>query len=84
MTRPAPWRGGPPDRLALAIEAYSAAFPGRGLPFLRGIGGAGGLGGEAVEVAVAMLCRAVATNEPLAPWAVMRALGVGRTPDGLA
>ncbi len=81
MTHPAPWESGPPDPLTLATEAYSIAFPRRGLPFLRGIGGAGGLGGEAVEVAVVMLRRAVATDEPLDPRAIMAALGTRRPPD---
>ncbi len=61
------------------MRRYSAAFPGRELPVLRGIGGRGG---EAFEVAVVMLCRAVATDEPLDPWAVMAALGVRRPPGG--
>ncbi len=78
MTHPAPWESGPPDPPTLAIEAYSIAFPRRGLPFLRG---AGGLGGEAVEVAVVMLRRAVATDEPLDPRAIMAALGTRRPPD---
>ena len=69
----------PDDLLEAAVRRYSAAFPGRELPVLQGIGGRGG---EAFEVAVVMLCRAVATDEPLDPWAVMAALGVRRPPGG--
>jgi hypothetical protein len=71
-----------PDPLAAALDRYRAAFPEAGLPHLRGIGSAGGLGGEALEVAVGMLRRAVATHEPLDPWAIMAALGIRRPPDG--
>jgi hypothetical protein len=73
-----------PDELApleAALNRYSAAFPRQRLPFLHGIGGVGGYGGEALEVAVGMLHRAVATNEPLDPWAIMAALGIRRPPD---
>ena len=35
-----------PDPLAAALDRYSAAFPGARLPCLRGIGGAGGAGGD--------------------------------------
>ena len=70
-----------PDPLAAALDRCSAAFPEARLPCLRGSGGAGGLGGEALEVAVGMLRRAVATDEPLDPWAVMAALGIRRPPD---
>ena len=52
------------------------------MPFPRGIGGAGGRpGGEAVQGAVGMHHRAVATNEPLGRWAIMAALGIRRPPD---
>ena len=71
-----------PDPLAAALDRYSAAFPGARLPCLRGIGGAGCAGGEALEVAVGMLRRAVATHEPLDSWAIMAALGIRRPPDG--
>ncbi len=74
LDRPAPF--------AAALDRYRAAFPEAGLPHLRGIGGAGGPGSEALEVAVGMLRRAVATHEPLDPWAVMAALGIRRPPDG--
>ena len=70
------------DPLEAALNRYAAAFPGRELPVLRGIGGAGGHGGEAIEVAVGMLHRAVATDEPLDPWAIMAALRLRRPPDG--
>ena len=70
------------DPLEAALNRYSAAFPWQKLPVLHGIGGAGGHGGEALEVAVGMLQRAVATNEPLDPWAIMAALGIRRPPDG--
>ena len=80
MTR----RGCHPDGagpLEAALNRYSAAFPRQKAPVLHGIGGAGGHGGEALEVAVVMLHRAVATNEPLDPWAIMAALGIRRPPD---
>ncbi len=80
MTGRGPWGAGPPDPLGLAVGAYSAAFPRHRLPALPGR--AGGLGGEAVEVAVGMLRRAVAADEPLEPWAIMAALGVRPPPDG--
>ena len=69
------------DPLEAALNRYSAAFPRQRLPFLHGIGGVGGYGGEALEVAVGMLHRAVATNGPLDPWAIMAALGIRRPPD---
>ena len=68
--------------LEAALDRYAAAFPRQRLPVVHGIGGAGGHGGEALEVAVGMLHRAVATNEPLDPWAIMAALGMRRPPDG--
>ena len=72
----------PLDPLAAALDRYSAAFPQAQLPCLRGSGGAGGPGGEALEVAVGTLRRAAATDEPLDPWAVMAELGIRRPPDG--
>ncbi len=72
----------PLDALAAALDRCSAAFPEARLPCLRRIGSAGGLGGEALEVAVGMLRRAVVANEPLDPWAIMAALGIRRPPDG--
>ncbi len=69
------------DPLEAALNRYSTAFPRQRLPVLHGIGGAGGAaghGGEALEVAVGMLHRAVAANEPLDPWAIMAALGIRR------
>jgi hypothetical protein len=35
-----------PDPLAAALDRHSTAFPGARLPCLRGIGGAGGVGGN--------------------------------------
>ena len=66
------------DPLEAALNRYSTAFPRQRLPVLHGIGGHGG---EALEVAVGMLHRAVATNEPLDPWAIMAALGIRRPPE---
>jgi hypothetical protein len=80
MTRSKP-RPDEADPLEAALNRYSATFPRQRLPVLHGIGSAGGHGGEAFEVAVGMLHRAVATNEPLDPWAIMAALGIRRPPD---
>ena len=79
MTR----RGCRPDLLEAALNRYAAVFPRQRAPVVHGIGGAGGHGGEAFEVAVGMLHRAVATNEPLDPWAIMAALGMRRPPDAV-
>ena len=65
-----------------AVARYRAKFGGAALPALPGVCGAGGPGGEAAQVAVGMLRRAAAADEPLDRWAVMAALGVGRPPDG--
>ncbi len=66
-----------PDPLTLAIEAYSARFPGHGLPFLRP---AGSLEGR--EAATRLLRRAVATGRPLEERAVADAPGDRRPPEG--
>jgi hypothetical protein len=53
------------------------------VPFLRGIGGAGGRpGGEAVQGAVGLRHRVAATNEPLGRWAITAALDIRRPLDG--
>ena len=66
-----------PDPLARAIEAYSARFPGHGLPFLRP---AGSLEGR--RAAIRLLNRAVATGRPLDDRAVADARGCPRPPEG--
>ena len=65
-----------------AVDRYRAKFGAAALPALPVVGGAGGPGGEAVKVALGMLRRAVAHNEPLGRWAVMAALGIRRPPEG--
>jgi hypothetical protein len=66
-----------PDRLTLAIEAYSRRFPRQGLPFLRPAGSP-----EGREAAIRLLHRAVARGRPLHGWAIARVLGYRRPPEG--
>ena len=71
--------GTPPDRpdpLTLAIEAYSARFPGHGLPFLHPAGRS-----EGRWVAIGLLNRAVAAGRPLGDCAIARALGYRKPPE---
>jgi len=77
MTRPDPWEDGPPDALDAALDRHARAFPDAGLPFLRGAAGP-----EARRVAVELLDSAVAKGRPLDHWAIMRALGYRRPPEG--
>jgi hypothetical protein len=65
------------DPLEAALDRYARAFLKAGLPFLRGAAGS-----EARRVAVELLDRAVAKGRPLDHWAVMRALGHRRPPEG--
>jgi hypothetical protein len=65
-----------------AVARYRDKFGGAALPVVPGVCGAGGPGGEAAQVAVGMLRRAAATDEPLDRWAVVAALGIRRPPDG--
>lgn len=60
MTRPPRTPLDRPDPLTLAIGAYSAPFPGHGLPFLRPAGSS-----EARRAEIRALNRAVATGRPL-------------------
>ncbi len=80
MTGPDPWPDEPPDPLEAALDRYARAFPKAGLPFLRGAAGpeAQRVAVEAVEV----LDRAVAKARALDHWAIMRALGYRRPPEG--
>ncbi len=77
MTGLDPLEDGSPDALEAALDRYARAFPKAGLPFLRGAAGP-----EARRVAVELLDRAVAKGRPLDHWAVMRALGHRRPPQG--
>ena len=77
MTRPDPWPGERPDPLTEAITAYSRAFPRHGLPFLRPAGSP-----EGRELAIRLLRRAVARGRPLHEWAVARAQGLRKPPEG--
>ena len=74
MTGPDPLEA---DALEAALDRYARAFPKAGLPFLRGATGL-----EAQRVAVELLDRAVAEGRPLDHWAIMRALGYRRSPEG--
>ncbi len=65
-----------PDPLTLAIEAYSARFPGHGLPFLRPAGSS-----EGRWVAIGLLNRAGATGRPPGDRAIARALGYRKPPE---
>ena len=77
MTGLDPLEDEPPDALEAALDRYARAFPKAGVPFLRGAAGP-----EARRVAVEPLDRAVAKGRPLDHWAVMRALGHRRPPQG--
>ncbi len=77
MTGPDPWEDGPPDALEAALDRYAGAFPEAGLPFLRGASGP-----EARRVAVELLDRASLAGRPLDHWAIMRAPGHRRPPQG--
>ena len=77
MTRPDPWQDEQPDVLEAALDRYARTFPKAELPFLRGAAGP-----EARRGAVELLDRAVAKGRPLDHWAVMRALGHRRPPQG--
>ena len=77
MTGPDAWPDEQPDRLTEAIHAYGRRFPRRGLPFLRPAGDP-----EGREVAIRLLTRAVATGRPLDGWAIARALGLRKPPEG--
>ena len=77
MTGPAPWEDEPPDALEAALDRYARAFPKAGLPFLGGAACP-----EARRVAVELLDRAAEAGRPLDHWAVMRALGHRRPPQG--
>ena len=77
MTRPDHWQDEQPDALEAALDRYARAFPKAGLPFLRGAAGP-----EARRVSVELMDRAVAKGRPLDHWAVMRALGHRRPPQG--
>ena len=77
MTHPDPWSDEQPDALEGALDRYARAFPKAGLPFLRGAAGP-----EARRVAVEVLDRASQAGRPLDHWAIMRALGHRRPPQG--
>ncbi len=77
MTGPDPWQDEPPDDLEAALDRYARAFPKAGLPFLRGAAGL-----EARRVAVELLSRAAEAGRTLDHWAIMRALGHRRPPQG--
>jgi hypothetical protein len=66
-----------PDPFQAALGRYGAAFPGEGLPFLRGVQPAD------QPMVAALLDLAVAMGQPL-PWSgVMTALGYPLPPDGV-
>ena len=75
MTGPDPLEA---DPLEAALDRYARAFPKAGLPFLRGAAA----DPEAQRVAVELLDHAVAKGRPLDHWAIMRALGYRRPPEG--
>ena len=77
MIGPDPRKDEPLDALEAALDRYARAFPKAGLPFLRGV-----VGPEAQWAAVELLDRAVAKRRPLDHWAIMRALGYRRPPEG--
>ena len=77
MTGPDPWRDEALDALEAVLDRYARAFPKAGWPFLRGVASP-----EAQRVAVELLDHAVAKGRPLDHWAIMRALGYRRPPEG--
>ena len=66
------------DAFQAALGRYSTAFPGQGLPFLRGVHR------EDQPVAITLLDLAVAMGQPLPWWGVMHVLGVPEPPPGVA
>jgi hypothetical protein len=77
MTRsPLPPRPNDPAAFQAALARYGAAFPGEGLPFLRGVQPADR------PMVAALLDLAVAMGQPLPRWGVMHALGHSPPPDG--
>jgi hypothetical protein len=59
-----------------ALDRYRAAFPGKELPFLRGV--------QTVDrpMVAALFNLAVAMGQPLPWWGVMTALGYPPPPEG--
>jgi len=65
------------DAFQAALDRYSATFPGKGLPFLRGVNR------QNQAVVIATLDAAVKAGRPLDWWSVMRALGYPDPPPGV-
>ena len=65
------------DAFQPALDRYSATFPGKGLPFLRGVNR------QDQAVAIATLDAAVKAGQPLDWWSVMRALSYPDPPPGV-